>query len=119
MDDLTDALDSAWAKIQTYCKKNYEGRSTQDVQVRFINGPNRIVEFGVTPGGIPYIAWSDYQRMYVKGKGFDWIYHPDHDTHNDSIRYRLIEEVIHEWEFIKKKLNERFDKLKAIMEFEP
>ena len=118
MNDLTVALDSAWAKIQAYCKQHYTGMSIQDVQVKWKHDTYGWLEFGVTPAGVPY---------YVRGNHFlssrspdtQWYYHPGHQMGYEPARYARMKEIIQDWPVIKEKLEQQFEKEKLIFAFEP
>ena len=114
---LQEALDVAWEKIQSYCKK-YAGCSVRDVQIRWKHEIYCWREFGVTPQGVAYINGGNHSQS-PRGKDTAWVGHPEHKAPCDQIKYGFIEQVVRDWPCIKEMLEEKFKEEKRIFAFEP
>jgi hypothetical protein len=111
-----EALIEAWEKIQKYCKYNYEGKSTQDVQFEWQHEIYVWQEFGVTPKGEAYFVRGNHSTSRRSEKA-DWYYHPEHKTGYSGAILGTIEDIVTHWETIKKKLEENFKKEQNIYNF--
>lgn len=114
---LCAALDVAWEKIQTYCKK-YAGCSIRDVQIRWKHGSYGWLEFGVTPAGVPYYVRGNH-FLSSRSPDVQWYYHPSHEMGYELARYAWMKEIVQDWLVIKEKLEQQFEEEKQIFAFEP
>ena len=104
---LKKALDDAWAKIQTYCKEQYSGVSTRDVQIRWKHDPYGWIEFGVTRNGTAYIVHGHHAQS-SRAADADWYFHPAHKEGYPYTKYDRIEEVVRDWPTVKMRLEDAF-----------
>ena len=116
MKSLHSALRDAWQQIQAYCKSNYAGVSTRDVQFRWDSGVYGWGEFGVTPEGIPYIVRGDHS-MDSRSKNATWLYHPLYANAYAWDEDRCLEPVIRNWPTIKEKLEKHMAAERSIYNF--
>lgn len=116
---LISALGEAWGKIQAYCKEQYSGVSTRDIQVRWKHNVYGWIEFGVTPDGTAYIVHGHHAQS-SRAEDADWYFHPVHKTAPGSqfTKYNRIEEVVRDWPLVKRKLEEAAAKERGIFNFE-
>ena len=118
MKRLNAALTDAWAKIQEYCKDQYAGVSSRDVQVRWKHNTFGWTEFGVTPDGTPYIVHGHHAQS-SRDSTADWYFHPEHKTSDGAsfMRYDRMEEVVRDWPQVKATLEKRFAQERNIFDF--
>lgn len=101
------ALENAWKEIQKYCKKNYAGRTTKDIQFEWQHEVYGWTEFGVTPNGDAYFVRGDHSKGR-RSKGADWYYHPEYEEGYAGVKHREIEKIVTNWPKIKCILEEKF-----------
>lgn len=118
MSEMKQALDTAWPKIQVYCKEHYAGRSIRDVQVSWYFDTYHWLEFGVTADGDPYFVRGDHSKS-SRSNNADWYYHPTHAEGYFGTKYGSMERIVRDWPVIKEKLEKAFQKEEQILNFQP
>ena len=110
------ALDSAWRKIQNYCKENYTQKTVRNVQFCIYSDVYMWIEFGVTPNRQAYFVRGSHEKGHTSPYA-DWYYHPLHKTGYVPLKYRELETIIKKWPEIKVKLAEKFNQEESIFNF--
>lgn len=113
---LNQALDNAWKEIQKYCKENYAGKTTRDIQFSWKHDTYGWLEFGVTPNGTAYFVRGGHHLSH-RSKDADWYYHPDYKEGYYGTKYREMEQIIKDWKKIKNILEQKFAVEDSIFNF--
>lgn len=115
--NLNAALETAWGKIQAYCKENFAGVSCRDIQFGWKHDVYGWTEFGITPNGDAYFVSGDHSQS-SRDANADWYYHPDHKAGYVFTKHARMEEVVRDWPIIKEKLLQAVRVERSIFNFE-
>ncbi len=111
----SEAVISAWNKISEYVRKEYAGVFQNGLHFRWKHEVYGWTEFGVTPKGDAFIATGSHGagEQYT-----DYYYHPDKSKTYEPKRISVTSEVVEDWQKIKKILEEKAKKEKALYNFQ-
>ena len=110
-----EAVISAWNKISEYVRKEYAGVFQNGLRFRWKHDVYGWTEFGVTPKGDAFIATG----MHGAGENYtEYYYRPDKSKTYEPKRIGVTSEVVEDWQKIKKILEKRAEKEKALYDFQ-
>lgn len=107
-----EAIVEAWNKISAYVKENYNGVFEKGIEFEWTHEVYGWNKFGVTSDGVAYIIHGSHGCT-----GSDYYYHPTKKGF-EGAKIARTENVVTNWQLIKKLLAARAEKEKSLYNFE-
>ena len=105
------ALLDAWEKIEYFTRENYKGIFDKGLRFRWYDGIYGWSDFGMTEEGKPYLVKGSHGTVSLN------VYY-NHSEHENRMAINGIEEVINNWESIKRRLEGAKKREENIYNFE-